>query len=172
MKIRATLNYLRMSPRKVRLVAQAIRGKRVPDAERVLKFLSRRAALPVEKLLSSAVASARHNFQVTDPASLTVSEILVNPGPTLKRRRARAMGRAFPIRKRTSHVRLVLEAAVPLAKPARRPSARAVSVVGEKDIPAAPPSKPAVERDIFRARPRVVTKPTDFVRRMFRRKAI
>ncbi|MBI4132540.1 MAG: 50S ribosomal protein L22 [Candidatus Sungbacteria bacterium] len=173
MKIPAALNYLRMSPRKVRLVAQAIRGKRVPDAERALKFLSRRAASPLEKLLSSAVASARHNFQVTDPDTLVVSEILVNAGPTLKRRRARAMGRAFPIRKRTSHVRLVLETTALLAKPARRPAAPTVSAGGKIETLRDQPSRLRAGRSIFRARPpKAISRPAEFVRRIFRRKAI
>lgn len=169
-KISAELNYLRMSPRKVRLIADAIRGKSVESAERSLRFLTRRAGRPVGKLLRSAVANAKHNFQITAPASLVVAEITVDEGPTLKRRRPRAMGRAFPIKKRTSHVRLVLEAkgvaAAPKAKKAN------ISIVRGEDKSSAEAGKPAAEREAFKVKPKIATKTTDFVRRMFRRKAI
>ncbi len=161
-----------MAPRKVRVVANVIRGKRVPEAERALKFLTRRAALPIEKLLASAVVNARHNFQVADPGSLVISEISVSGGPTLKRRRPRAMGRAFPIKKRTAHVRLILETTAASGAAPRR-SAPMVSEARrvEPSFPA-PASKPSAEREVLRRKPRIMTKPTDFVRRMFRRKAI
>ena len=172
MKISAELKYLRMTPRKVRLVANVIRGKSVPEAERALKFLTRRAVLPLEKLLRSAVANAKHNFQVTSPDSLRISEILVNEGPTLKRRRFRAMGRAFPVRKRTRHVRLVLETTAPVAKPVRKSAPALFPAEQRAEVPSGEFPKATAERGIFRARPKIATKPTDFVRRMFRRKAI
>lgn len=134
MKITAELNYLRIAPRKVRLVARAIRGKSVPDAERALKFLVRRAASPLEKLLRAALANAKQNFQVSDPELLVVSDVTVNQGPMLKRSRPRARGRAFPIHKHTSHVRLVLEAAgrvAPKRARARRASVAVLRAGGE-----------------------------------------
>ncbi len=109
MEIKAKLNYLRISPRKVRLVADLIRGLEVSGAESQLKFLSQRAALPILKLLNSAVANAYHNFGI-EKDGLYVSKITVNTGPMLKRWRPRSRGMAVPIKKRTSHVELILEA--------------------------------------------------------------
>lgn len=172
MRINAELNYLRMSPRKVRLVARTIRGKDVLAAERTLRFITRSASRPILKLLKSAVANAKHNFQILSPEALTVSEITVNEGPTLKRRRARAMGRAFPIRKRTSRIRLVLEShAEPTGKKSPKKSTPHAASSVEK-IAGGDTGKTTAEREVFRFRPKVRTKTTDFVRRMFRRKAI
>jgi len=97
-----------MSPRKIRLVADLVRGMDVEEAEIQLKFLTKKAAKPILKLLNSAVANASHNFGI-EKSNLFISEIQVNEGPILKRWRARAMGRAAPIMKRTSHLNLVLE---------------------------------------------------------------
>lgn len=108
MKVSAKLSHLRMSPRKVRLVADLVRGLDAKEAETQLKFLTKRGAEPVLKLLNSAVANAQHNFDI-EKDNLFISEIQVNQGPTLKRWRARAMGRAAPVMKRTSHINLVLE---------------------------------------------------------------
>ncbi len=170
MKISAELNYLRMSPRKVRLVADAIRGKSVPIALKILSFAGRRSAAPLAKLLRSAVANARHNFRVTEADSLTVAEVRVDGGPTLKRRRPRAMGRVFPIKKRTSHIHLTLEAGgVARRRKDRKPD---VSLAKTEEIAEAKTGRPADMRETFRAKPKVATKTTGFVRRMFRRKAI
>ncbi len=97
-----------MSPRKVRLVVDAVRGMAVAPALAQLTFMSRAAARPVKKLLESAIANAEHNFKL-DREGLYIKAALVNQGPTLKRWRPRAMGAAAPILKRTSHVTLVLE---------------------------------------------------------------
>lgn len=173
MKISADLNYLRMSPRKVRLVADAIRGKNVPAAERALKFIPRHAAGPLVKLLKSAVANARNNFQLNAPENLVVAEIAVNEGPTLKRRRARAMGRAFPIRKRTCHIHLVLEASGVLpAKKAKQKASISIVKEGATHETEREGTKPTLEREVYRDKAKVATKSTDFVKRMFRRKAI
>lgn len=107
MKASAKLNYLRVSPRKVRLVANLIRGMHAGEAQVQLSYLNKRAALPLLKLLNSAVRNAEHNMHL-DAGSLYISKLLVNEGPKLKRFRPRAMGRAFPILKRTSHVILEL----------------------------------------------------------------
>lgn len=166
------MNYLRIAPRKVRLVANVVRGKSVPEAERLLRFASRGAARPLAKLLKSAVANARHNFQVADENALKISEIRVDGGPVLKRRSPRAMGRAFLIRKRTSHVHLVLEAHMPAAKPTHR-RAETVAVVGDADTRGEELTpKEGQEREVFRTRTKAIKKPTDFVQRMFRRKVI
>ncbi len=96
-----------MSPRKVRLVVNTVRGLSVAEAETRLTFLPKLAARPVLKLLRSAVANAEHNFKL-DRKDLYVRHITADGGPTLKRWRARAFGRAAPIRKRTTHITLVL----------------------------------------------------------------
>ncbi|MBI5005370.1 MAG: 50S ribosomal protein L22 [Candidatus Lloydbacteria bacterium] len=106
--MRALLKNYRQSPRKVRLVADAIRGKKVSDALVVLSALPRRATLPLKKLLESAMANAKHGDKSTDARALFVREIQVNKGVTLKRSLSRAMGRATPINKRSSHITLIL----------------------------------------------------------------
>ena len=108
MNVHAHLRYLRLSPRKVRLVADAIRGLDVDAAEHLLLFQSKWAAQPLLKLLRSAIANAKQNHQL-DRATLMVKTIIVNQGPTLKRFRPRAQGRAFAIHKPMTHVTVVVE---------------------------------------------------------------
>lgn len=96
-----------MSPRKVRLVIDAIRGLNVADAEIRLQFIPKLASEPVLKLLRSAVANAEHNFK-QKKEDLFVKTVTADGGPTMKRWRPRAFGRAAPIRKRTTHIMLVL----------------------------------------------------------------
>ncbi len=104
---KAQLNSLRMSPQKVRLVADVIRGMHVRDAEAQLLFSRKAAAKPLHTLLKSAVANAVHNHKM-DPNSLVISTIYVNEGVVLKRWMPRAQGRATPLRKRSSHITIVL----------------------------------------------------------------
>lgn len=108
MEIKAHLNYLHIAPRKVRLVAEVIKGMPIERAELELRNLPKRSALPVLKLLKSAVANAMHNFQLAG-SGLVIKSIIVNPGNVQKRFTPRAFGRASPIRKRTSHVSVILE---------------------------------------------------------------
>lgn len=108
MPITAKLRHLRISPRKVRLVTDLVKGLSVEEAEKQLKFLNKRAARPVLKLLNSAIANAQHNASLVKEG-LYVKDIAVEPGPTLKRWRPRAMGRATPIMKRTSHITIILD---------------------------------------------------------------
>ena len=108
MKVFASLNKFRMSPRKVRLVVDLARGMSVEQAKVQLKFLNKKAAKPILNLLDSAIANAKNNFKL-DEKNLYISEIFVNEGPTLKRWRARAMGRSAPIKKRTSNIKIGLE---------------------------------------------------------------
>jgi len=107
MQVTAKVKYIRMSPRKVRLVVDVIRGKTVDEALDQLKFINKRAVRPVEKLIKSAVANAEHNYEIKQD-NLKIAEIRVDDGPTLHRWKPRAFGRATPIRKRTSHISLVL----------------------------------------------------------------
>ena len=113
MQSRATAKYVRMSPRKVRLVVNQIRGKGVNDAYSILQFSKKGAAEPVGKTLRSAVANAQYKAQDQgenlDVDELVVREVFVDEGPTLRRYRAAAQGRAAPIRKRTSHITVVVD---------------------------------------------------------------
>jgi large subunit ribosomal protein L22 len=105
---KATARYVRMSPMKVRRVVDLIRGLPASEAQAVLKFAPQAASEPVGKVLGSAIANAEHNEQI-DPDTLWVSAAWVDEGPTLKRFRPRAQGRAYRIRKRTSHITVVVE---------------------------------------------------------------
>lgn len=106
-EIKAQLNNLRIAPRKVRLVVDAIRGKSYATANAHLRFIAKKPADPLLKLLKSAFATAQLNKDL-DISRLYVKNIEVNEGPVLKRFMPRAMGRAFMIKKRTSHIKLVL----------------------------------------------------------------
>lgn len=125
MAVTAKLKYLRIAPRKVRLVADLIKKKRVLEARSLLEFTIKRAAKPIQKLLQSAIANAENNFGM-EASNLFISKIFVDEGPTLKRTRARALGRFFPVHKRTSHVTLVLDEIEkrkrPKGKAEKRPS--------------------------------------------------
>lgn len=116
--MKAALNNYRQSPRKVRLAANLIKGQSVPVALEQLRFLPKRAAAPLVKLLKSAVANSR-----AVAADLTVGDIRVDQGATLKRRRPRARGSASPINKRTSRVYLTLNSKQPTAS-SRPPEGR------------------------------------------------
>lgn len=107
MEAKAVARYIRIAPRKVRLVVDLIRGKQVGEALAILKHTPKAASPVVEKLLKSAIANAEHNYEM-DSNNLVVSKIFVDQGPTLKRFRPRAMGRASRIHKRTSHITVVL----------------------------------------------------------------
>jgi large subunit ribosomal protein L22 len=107
MDARAVAKYIRMSPQKVRLVADLVRGKKVEQAKQILQFTRKYAAGHVSKVLNSALANAKQNPNI-DENILYVKEIFVDHGPSLKRWRARAQGRAAAIKKRMSHITVVL----------------------------------------------------------------
>lgn len=104
---KAVAKTVRIAPRKVRLVVDLIRGKKIGEAVSILKFTPRAASPIVEKVLMSAVANAEHNYDL-DIENLVVTEAYVNEGPTMKRFRPRAKGSASPIMKRTSHITIVV----------------------------------------------------------------
>ena len=106
-EVTAKLRFLRMGPRKVRLIVDMIRGKKVTRALDLLSVMPKRAARPVLKLLNSAVANAKHNHSLA-VEDLKVAQIYVDGGPVLKRWMPKAHGRATPVRERTSHINLVL----------------------------------------------------------------
>ncbi len=104
---KAHVKFIRIAPRKAQLVADLIRGKQVGEAIAILRHTPKAASPILEKLLNSAIANAEHNFQM-DVNKLYVSQAFVNQGPTMKRFRPRAMGRASRINKRTSHITLAV----------------------------------------------------------------
>ena len=106
-EVRAEAKYVRMSPRKARLVAEHIRGRSVPEARAVLAFTSREAAGALEKVLHSAVSNAEANHGIAEDR-LYIKSAFVDGGPVLKRWRARARGRVARIRKRTCHITVTL----------------------------------------------------------------
>ena len=107
---RATAKYVRIAPRKVKIVVDLIRGKSVKEAEAILLYTPKAATEPVMKVLKSAVANAENNLEMNRD-ELYVAEVYANQGPTLMRFRPRAQGRASRIRKRTSHITVVLDQA-------------------------------------------------------------
>ncbi|MBW1731671.1 MAG: 50S ribosomal protein L22 [Deltaproteobacteria bacterium] len=108
METRAIARYVRISPRKARLVMDQIRGRRVEEALNMLTFAPQKAARIIKKLVQSAVANAEQNSNV-DVDALYIKRIYADEGPTLKRFRPRALGRATRIRKRTSHLTVILD---------------------------------------------------------------
>ncbi len=107
MEAKAVARTIRIAPRKVRLVLDLIRGKEVAEAIAILKLTNKASSPVVEKLLMSALANAEHNYNMNID-SLVVKEAYANEGPTLKRFRPRAQGRASAINKRTSHITIVV----------------------------------------------------------------
>ena len=107
MKVQARAQFLLHSPNKVRRVLDLVRGLPVDEARRVLDFANRRATHPIRKVLESAVANARHNHAL-DAEELVVVSAFADEGPTLKRMRPRARGRASRILRRTSHITVVV----------------------------------------------------------------
>jgi ribosomal protein L22 len=105
--VRASARYVRVAPRKARLVADQVRGLTVPEARTLLEFSARGASRDIAKLIASAAANAENNHELV-AEDLQIAEINVDEGPTLKRWRARARGRASRIEKRTSHVSVAL----------------------------------------------------------------
>ena len=106
-EVRTNLRYLKIAPRKVRLVADLVRGLSLKNGKTQLKFNRKRAGIPLLKLLNSAESNAKKNFEM-EPDNLYIKEIRVDQGPILKRHIPRARGRATMIRKRTSHITVVL----------------------------------------------------------------
>ncbi|KAA2264732.1 50S ribosomal protein L22 [Solihabitans fulvus] len=116
----ARARYVRDTPMKVRRVVELIRGRSASEALAVLQFAPQAASGPVAKVLASAVANAENNLSL-DPDTLWVSRVYVDEGPTLKRFRPRAQGRAYRIRKRTSHITVEVESRPTEKKTAGKP---------------------------------------------------
>ena len=167
MEIKAKLRYLRIAPRKVRLVADQIRGKTTEEAQAILNFSIKKAALPLLKLLKSAVANAKNNLELEE-SNLYISKISVDEGPELKRWRARSRGQAFEIQKKTSHVNLVL-------KEIKKKPKKTKKVKPEKKIekPEKKEEVKPIEKPKFRPRKEVKKPETtgQKFKKIFRRKA-
>ncbi len=108
MEVRAVARFVRVSPRKIRLVMDQVRGKKVEEALNLLSFSPQKGAFLLRKLINSAVANAEGNSGL-DVDTLQIKRVFADEGPTLKRFRPRAMGRATKIRKRTSHLTVILD---------------------------------------------------------------
>lgn len=107
MEAKAVAKYIRITPRKARQVIDLIRNKDAQEAKAILRNTPKKASKPISKVLNSAMANAENNHDMF-VEDLTISEAYVNEGPTMKRFRARAMGQASPINKRTSHITVVV----------------------------------------------------------------
>lgn len=119
MEIKAQANYIRIAPRKMRLVADIVRGLDFGAAQKKLAVIDKRASRPILKLLNSALANATHNLELKMD-NLFIREILVNEGPTIHRWMPRAHGSASPIRKRSSMISVILAEKVPTDKTAKK----------------------------------------------------
>jgi len=167
MAVTAKLRYLRITPRKVRLVADLIRGKSVEEAQTILSFANKKAAEPLLKLLKSAASNAKNNFQLKE-LNLYISKILVDEGPKYKRWRARARGRADEIQKKTSHIAIVLDEII------KRPK----EIKKMKKVKKIPKIKEEAKKEIKIEKPKFkpeteIKKPKSErgIKRIFRRKA-
>jgi len=163
MEVCARLRYLRIAPRKVRLVADLIRGKKTEEAQTILHFTKKRAGLPLLKLLKSATASALHDFRLEE-SNLYISKILVDEGPKLKRWRPRARGRAFEIQKKTSHITIVLEE---IEKKKKKPKAVKKVKKRKEEVKEKKIEKPKLKPRLEIKKPKIQRG----LRRVFRRKA-
>jgi len=175
MPVIAKLRYLRIAPRKVRLVADLIRGKTVGEAQTILSFTQKRAAAVLLKLLKSAIASARHNFQLEEE-NLYISKILVDQGPKYKRWMPRARGVASEIQKKTSHLTIVLEETpketkLPTGQVVKKPKkvkkVKKIKRAPSKPLEVSKIEKPKLRPELEIAKPKVERG----IRRIFRRKA-
>lgn len=191
MQVTAKLNYLRIAPRKVRLLARELKGMDVALAQDRLHYLAKRAQKPLAKLLDSAVANARHNFGLAKEV-LWIKDIVVNEGLKLKRYRAKGFGLSMPIQKKTSQITLVLQkkegevVAPPLAKSIITPQTESVipktMPAAQKEIPPAGEktySQTSHMKQVLRDQKEIKTPPKgvvegikSFGRKMFQRKSI
>ena len=154
MEARAQARYVRVTPMKARRVVDLIRGMKADDAQAMLRFAPQAASEPVGKTLASAVANAANNHGM-DAKELTISEAFVDEGPTMKRIRPRAQGRAFRILKRSSHITVIVSDGVAMpkisrpTKPAKGPKAAPapkVEEINETQVSEAPAKKAAAKK--------------------------
>lgn len=179
MEVKAKLRYYRQSPRKVRLVTNFIRDLDIKSALDQLQFTNKRSAEPIRKLIESAVANAKHNFEI-DSKNLYIKHITVDDGPTLKRWRARAFGKAAMIKKRTSHVTIILDEKIPSKKQTKPIESKTsikekikivkkLSEIKEKKVKADKPDELSTSTET--KHPKKIDKQKGFMPKIFRRKA-
>lgn len=161
------LNYLHIAPRKVRLVAAALKGLSVNEAEAQLLLRPQRASKPLLKLLRSAIANAKNNKKV-DADKLVVENMRVDQGPVFKRFIPRAMGRATPIHKKTSHVTLVLKEVEKRAEPRFNIVVQKTEDTKKKKAK----KKPALPKADIKEEAIKPKEKVGFLKRIFRRKSI
>ena len=177
MKVTAKAKYIRIAPRKTRLVADLIRGKKAEDAQRVLNFTIKKGADPLLKVLNSAIASAKNNFQI-ESSNLYIKKIVVDEGPKLKRWRPRSRGMVSPIQKKTSHFEIVLEEiseTKKIIKPKKekievikKPSKEDLEQVKKEEIEEADSKKEKFRPETEKSKPKMKKD----IKKIFRRKSI
>src|SRR6202011_712501 len=138
----AKARFVRVSPTKARRVINLVRGKSVSEALDILRWAPQSASEPVAKVIASAAANAQNNNGL-DPSTLVVATVYADEGPTAKRIRPRAQGRAFRIRRRTSHITVIVESRPPKDQRAATKSTRARRAEGSKTAAAKAPAKKA-----------------------------
>ena len=162
MPVTAKLRYLRIAPRKVRLVTDLVKGKSVGEAQIILNFTTKKAALPLLKLLKQAISNAKDTLRLTAD-NFYISKITVDEGPKLKRWMPRARGQVSEIQKKTSHITLILEEVT--KKPKKVKEVKKAEKVEKIKIPKK--EKPKLRPEVVLPRPKVEKE----IKRVFRRKA-
>lgn len=171
-QVTAQLNYLHIAPRKVRAVAEVIRGMDIERARVQLEHIIRRPTKPLAKLLNSAVANAKNNFSMVED-NLFIKDVIVNEGITLKRFMPKGFGRAAPIHKKTSHIKIILEEKKPGLRVEKAPKKKEE---GEKlssqpiKIKKEVPRKPEIKKEI--GKKGIFSGIKSAGQKMFRRKSI
>ena len=147
-QVKAQLNNLRIAPRKVRAVANLVKGKNVNQALDQLEYFVRKPVGPIKKLLNSAIANAENNFNMVKE-NLYIKELIVNEGVKLKRFRAKGFGRAANIEKKTSHINIVLDERTPgLRKEKTKSKKEVVEGVPREEAKTHGAKKPEIKREI------------------------
>ena len=172
MEVKASLKYLRISPRKTRLVAEMIKNLPVIKAEAQLMFNKKLSSEPILKLLKSAVSNAENNFHLNKD-NLFVKIIRVDEGPALKRWRPRAKGAAFSIKKRTSHIHLILGEIIPSAQ-VKTEKKGEITKPKEEEIKSSAIKEEKLKREFKPSEEKIskITKKVLPKQKIFRRKAI
>jgi large subunit ribosomal protein L22 len=156
----ASARFVRVSASKARRVIDLVRGKSVTEALDILRWAPQGASEPVAKVIASAAANAQNNDGL-DPTTLVVATIHADEGPTAKRIRPRAQGRAYRIRKRTSHITVIVESRPPKDKGASASSSRARRAQGSKAAATAPAKKAPAKKASAKAAPETASETSD-----------
>jgi large subunit ribosomal protein L22 len=172
MQVTAKLNYLHISPRKVRAVINVVKGMSAKDAMAQLRNYPNMAARPLENLIKSAIANAEHNFSIL-PETLKIKIFKADGGPVFKRFRPGSKGRVSPIRKRTTHITLILEGDRGSHENKKEKPNEKNEIVSENKLRETyDHQKQEIKKDAFRQKPVQKKSGSGFVKRMFQRKSI